>query len=321
MSTSQFQFVPATKAQRYLRAALAGPSGSGKTVTALRMACGLAPNGTYAVIDTEHKSALDYAPIPGEAANPDQLTFDFLHLPLASFAPKDLPLAVAAATAAHADVLLIDSMSHFWSGPSGMLEQVDRATAAARSGSSFSSGWKEMRPVEREMWGALLAFPGHLIITLRTKTDWSMDPDRNGKTQPRRVGTKPEQREGVEYEFSIFGEVDLEHTLSLTKTRCPELDGAVIRKPDETLGRTLAAWLGKGTPIVKASDYAQRALLPSTDLNDLMEILESARRDEVIAGMVVDGNGNEVTLNDLLRDRWRELSAAGNGRQPAEAVA
>jgi len=64
-------FRKATKAQAKLRAAVFGPSGGGKTMSTLRMARGMAGNGTVAVIDTERGSASKYS---------DRFDFDVLDL-------------------------------------------------------------------------------------------------------------------------------------------------------------------------------------------------------------------------------------------------
>ena len=46
-----FTFKRAVREQVSVLIGLAGPSGSGKTYTALRLACGLAPNGKIAFIE------------------------------------------------------------------------------------------------------------------------------------------------------------------------------------------------------------------------------------------------------------------------------
>ena len=217
-------FTPATKKALKARIALEGPSGSGKTMTSLLLA--QAFGDRIAVIDTERRSASLYA---------DLFTFDTL--PLEKFAPEILIEALAAA-GGH-DVRSGISFSHFWMGSDGMLEQVDRAAKKSGGGNTFA-GWKDMRPVERRMIDAMLAYPGHLIVTLRTKTEWVVEEnDRGKKKVPKKIGLKAEQREGLEYEFTVVGTLDLDNTLVVTKSRCPVLSGEVVAKPGEEFGRTL----------------------------------------------------------------------------------
>jgi hypothetical protein len=54
-------------------------------------------------------------------------------------------------------------------------------------------------------------------------------------------------RDGIEYEFDVCGDVDLENTLAITKSRCPKLAGGVYPKPGKELAGVLKQWLG-GVP-------------------------------------------------------------------------
>ena len=88
-----------------------------------------------------------------------------------------------------------------------------------------------MRPVERQMVEALLAYPGHVICTLRVKTDWVEGENARGKRQMMKVGTKAEQREGLEYEFDLVASMDLNNELTVGKSRCPALSGEIVDRP------------------------------------------------------------------------------------------
>jgi hypothetical protein len=224
-------FTKATKQAAKGRIALDGPSGSGKTFTALTIATTLGER--IAVIDTEHGSASKYADL-----------FSFDTLGLHRYSPQILIDALAAAGGAGYEVVVVDSLSHFWMGTDGMLEQVDKA--AKRSGGHGMTGWKEMRPVERQMVEALLAYPGHVICTLRVKTDWVEGENARGKRQMMKVGTKAEQREGLEYEFDLVASMDLANELTVVKSRCPALSGEIVAKPGTAFAETFKAWLDDG---------------------------------------------------------------------------
>jgi hypothetical protein len=228
---TSLSFTKATKKAAKGRIALDGPSGSGKTYTALMIASEL--SGRIAVIDTEHGSASKYA---------DIYSFDTLHLD--RYSPQILIDALGAAAVAGYDVVVIDSLSHFWMGTDGMLEQVDKA--AKRSGGHGMSGWKEMRPVERQMVESLLAYPGHVICTLRVKTDWVEGENARGKRVMQKVGTKAEQREGLEYEFDLVASMDLTNELTVVKSRCPALAGEIVARPGRGFAETFKAWLDDG---------------------------------------------------------------------------
>ena len=245
------EFVPATKDSAKARIVLDGPSGSGKTYTALAIACHLAhlDGGVPAVIDTEHGSASKYLGLNG---------WKFDRYNAQTYSPESLTEALGVASGKGYPVVVIDSWSHYWNGVDGMLEQVDRKTAASRSNSSYSSGWKDMAPVERRMVEAIVAYPGHVIATLRVRTEYAMEKDERGKTKPVKIGMKPQQRENFEYEFDVAASLDLENTLTVTKTRVPMLRQAVIPEPGIELATTIADWLAEGEEVRGPLAYRDR---------------------------------------------------------------
>jgi hypothetical protein len=288
-------FAPAVKQRLKARIALEGVSGGGKTYSALAIARALGER--VAVIDTEHKSALLYA---------DLFKFDWLGVD--RYAPEVLIEALAAASG-H-DVAVIDSLSHWWMGTDGMLEQVDRAARRSGGGNSFA-GWKEMRPHERKMIDAMLAFPGHLIATLRTKTEWVVEENDRGKKVPKKIGLKAEQREGLEYEFTLVGQLDYENNLVVTKSRCPVLSGAVVNKPGEDFGRTLRDWLDSGAddgPSV--ADLLERAVDPTATYDELRALHAEADRLGRLGAAISDENSDPTTLGDLIAAKGRAARAA-----------
>jgi ABC-type dipeptide/oligopeptide/nickel transport system ATPase component len=219
-------FTKATKTQARLRLALCGPSGSGKTYSALEIAKHL---GTpIAVVDSEHGSASKYA---------DRFDFDVCNL--TDFHPSRYLEAIKAAGEAGYKVIVIDSLSHAW------FAELELA------GKSFD-GWKNVRPLERALIDAMLASPAHIIATMRTKTEWVMEEyvNKQGKTcsAPKRIGTAPIQASGIEYEFDLAGEIDLNHLLTISKSRCPDLSNTTHLNPGKELADTMLQWLTEGAP-------------------------------------------------------------------------
>lgn len=230
-------FTQATREQNRLRMALFGPSGSGKTYTALRFAFGLCPQGKIAVVDTEHGKSKLYI---GEA--PDGIPWQFVICEPVHFAPSSYENIIKHAGQSGFDVLVIDSLSHAWMGVGGALEQVDKA-----KGNNFDA-WRDVTPQHNSMVESILASPCHVIATLRSHMEYVMEKDERGKTVIRKVGLKPIQRAGMEYEFDLVGDLDLQHTMTISKTRCSALDGKVFNHPDASLMPQLKEWLLKGSP-------------------------------------------------------------------------
>jgi hypothetical protein len=224
-----FMFQKATRKQSRLRLALVGPSGSGKTYSSLAIATGL--GSRIAVIDTERGSASKYAGI---------FTFDTLQLE--TFHPQRYIDAIREAERASYDILVIDSLSHAWVGKDGALELVDATARRSRTGNSFLA-WRDVTPLHNALIDAILRSRCHVITTMRTKTEYLVDKDQNGRSVPRKIGLAPVQRDGVEYEMDIVGDLDLENVMTVTKSRCPALSRNVIRRPGAEFGKRLGEWM------------------------------------------------------------------------------
>jgi hypothetical protein len=295
----KIEFTPAVRRQTKARVALCGPSGSGKTYTALTFAHVFAP-GSVALIDTEKESADGY-----EGLN----DWRWGSFKPASYEPEVLIDALAAAAAAGFDCVIIDSLSHFWMGTGGLLEQVDNSTKRSRSSNSFSSGWKEVRPVERRMIDAITGYPGHVIVTMRTKTEWVVQENERGKKEPKKIGTKPEQREGIEYEFSVVADMDVDNVLTVTKTRVPPLKRAVVAEPGPEVAQKILDWLSDGgEALPSVTDYRDRAVAKHASREDLLALLEELEGRKLASASVVDDEGETVTLKDLIVRKGRALA-------------
>ena len=222
------KFKKATKTSRKLRLALFGPAGSGKTYSALGLARGLAgPAGRVAVIDTERDSASLYADV-----------FEFDTLSLTRPTVDAVVAALGDAAAEGYPVVVVDSLSHAWRE---LLEEVDAIAARSFRGNTHSA-WAQGTPKQKALVGAILTYPGHVICTMRAKTEWVIEENSRGKKEPRAVGLAPEQGKGIEYEFDLLGEVD-GATVRFTKDRTGRYQGERIDRPGVKLGEELAAWL------------------------------------------------------------------------------
>lgn len=228
-------FRKAVKHEAKLRLAIAGTSGSGKTYTALAVAKYLAQGQPVAMVDTEHGSGSKYA---------DLFEFDVMELK-APFHPDRFSKAIAEAGKAGYKVLILDSLSHAWNGTGGLLEIVDEAAKRMRSKNSFAA-WKDATPIQNRLIESILAADLHIIATMRSKQEYVIEQiQRDGRTTnvPRKVGMAPIQRDGFEYEFDVFLDMDTDNNAIVSKTRCPALTGKVFKKPGEDVAEILITWL------------------------------------------------------------------------------
>lgn len=278
------QFKPATKTASRLRLALAGPAGSGKTYSSLAIACALSQR--VAVLDTERGSASKYSDL-----------FEFSTLELESFHPDRYIEAIEAAADAGFEALVIDSLSHAWMGKDGALELVDRAAKRSQSANSFGA-WREVTPLHNALVDAMIGSRLHLIVTLRSKTEYVQEKDEKGRTVIRKMGMAPVQRDGLEYEFDVYGDLDQDNSLIIGKTRCPALAGQIIRKPGAQIAATLQEWLG-GAPVFvptrerDVKDKVAPVVAPSP--------LRERSRDELIdryATLVAEAHEKSLELDE-----------------------
>lgn len=278
-------FRPAAKEAVKARIALTGPSGSGKSFTALTLATHLADK--VAAIDTEKGRLREHA-----------RRFKFDHFVPDRFDPRDLVKLLAQAGAHGYGAVVLDSFSHYWMGTGGALEFVDANTKPG--GSKFSSGWNEYRPIENAMLDALLSYPGHVIVTMRVKTAYAVETTPNGKQKPVKIGLKPEQREGVEYEFSIVGDLSRDHIMTVTKSTCEDLMDAEITKPGTETAAIIAEWCSDGTPTPDAIEYRDQAIKPDMTQQQLRELYSEVQGRKMLGAAIIDEHGDDTTLGAMI---------------------
>jgi len=222
-------FTKAVKTLAKLRLALFGPSGGGKTFTALRMAKGI--GGRVALIDTERGSASKYS---------DRFEFDTLLLEDRTLA--GYIRAIEAAAVAGYSVLIIDSLTHGWRE---LIDEVERLARAKFGGNTWAA-WSEGTPKQQKFIDALLNYPGHIIATMRSKTEWTFQTDKDGRKAPLRIGLAPEEGKGIEYEFDLLIEISPDHLARVLKDRTGKFQDKILESPGEEFGRAVAEWLEEG---------------------------------------------------------------------------
>lgn len=230
----------ATKKAAKARIGIYGVSGSGKTWTALLIAEVLAgEGGKIGALDTEAGSMSKYA---------DRFAF-FPATMKKPFSPDRFVQFVDAANASDIDVLVIDGASPFWEGVGGILAIVDESRARSSSG-----GWKDGTPQQQRIVEAIVNCRPHVIVTMRAKSDSSpVKDERTGKVSVRKIGLKPTQRDGFEYEFDFLLYLDQDHSATIEKARMHGQVGLRIDadhdaevQPIVAWAREVSAWLSEG---------------------------------------------------------------------------
>ena len=230
------------KAQRHqvkLRIGLSGPSGFGKTYSALLMAYGITNDwNKIALIDTENKSASLYSHLG-----------DFNVLSLDEpFAPERYLEAIKLCENSDIELIIIDSISHEWQGKGGCLEIHEQL------GGRFQD-WAKVTPRHNAFIDAIILSKCHLITTSRSKVDYSLDKDGNGKTKVMKLGTKSITREGFEYELTVnFEFLNDKHLVQASKDRTELFSGKPEFIINSSTGKKLIDWCNQGISIDKIKE-------------------------------------------------------------------
>jgi len=247
-------FKKASKKQSKLRLLLEGASGSGKTYSALTIAKGLGKK--IAVIDTEKGSASLYD---------GKFKFDVCEL-APPYEPEKYIEAVNFAEKEY-DVLIIDSITHEWSGQGGCLD------IQSKLGGRYQD-WARVTPRHNKFIESILQAKCHMICTARTKSDYEMSQE-NGRMKVQKVGLKTEQRDGLDFEFTTVFRLNDKHMAEATKDRTnifSDLDSVIT----EDTSKKLLKWLNDGED---PEAFHMKAISESKDIAGLRNAWSSTPKE------------------------------------------
>ena len=244
----------AQRRQAKIKLAFQGPSGSGKTMSALLLASGITDWSKIAVIDTENHSADLYAHLGG---------YNVLQLSK-PFTPERYIKAIEVCEQAKMEVIIMDSITHEWDGPGGIL-----SIHSAMAGNTFTN-WNKVTPRHNAFVQKILESSCHIISTIRTKSDYTLT-DKNGKMVPEKVGLKGIQRDGIDFEFTIVFDLDIKHIAKASKDRT----GLFMDQSEEIItpahGKKVLEWCNSG---ISLSDIKSQVSSART-VENLREILRT----------------------------------------------
>ena len=275
-----------------VRVLLTSPSGGGKTFGALLLAKGL--GGRTVVIDTEEGSSDLY----------DELhEFDVIDLK-PPFTPERYVEAISAAEAAGYEVIVVDSVTHCWSGKGGCLELVDDIAKAQFRGNTWSA-FSVITPRWRAFVDAILRSSAHIICTGRSKTETAQVED-HGKKKVAKLGMKLEARDGLEYEFTtVLDLVHDGHYATVSKDRTGIFSGDPKPITVET-GKRLAEWLAGAEPAPAPKPEPSPAPARA-DVEQIRGYIRAATTVRTL-GKIVDRLDQLVSEDQITGNEWSELT-------------
>jgi hypothetical protein len=240
----------AQRKQAYLKLGMSAPSGGGKTIGALIIAYGLMKEkhpsipeselwDKIAVLDTENGSGELYV-----GADVGQLHIgEYSAITVSSpFTAEKYIAGMDMMQEAGIEVCILDSTTHLWSGTGGLLER--QTDAVKRNNGNSYTAWREVTPLHNLFVEKMLQCHMHVIATMRSKTEYVQEKDPlTGKTVIKKLGLNPVQKDGMEFEFTIFFDTDDTHMTRATKDRTSMwADGSYFKIIPDT-GKRIMKWL------------------------------------------------------------------------------
>jgi hypothetical protein len=300
------QLRKAQRSKAYFKLGVSAPSGGGKTAGSLLIAYGLMKEqyptlpeaeiwAKIAIIDTENGSGELY--VNSEIAGTKFGEYLALTLPAPYTAEKYIE-AIDLCAANGVEVCIIDSTTHLWSGEGGLLEQ--QANASKRTNNSYTA-WRDITPLHAAFVQKMLTTPMHILATMRAKQEYSIEKDDKGKASVKKLGLEPEQRKGMEYEFTTFFEIDIDHTAYGAKDRTSIFDQQYFKITPQ-VGHKLMRWL------MNVPDAEQVVIATAVPHVAEAEVSLKALKDEVIVLCKALGGAKDEGLMALVKS----YEASGN---------
>ena len=222
---------PAQKILKPLKILSYGPTYSGKTLSSLYLANGIVQNIRQCSEEEAYKHIILIDTEFGRGALHNKVgLYNYISIDPPYYTEKLNALIEELNDIDTIDVIIIDSLTHFWVKEGGILDQ--KAAEDKKGGNSYTN-WLDYTAKFNKMLDCILSSNKHILTTARAKSDTALVSNDKNKMVPRAFGLKPELRDNVEYDFDIVFNIDkLSHSLIVDKG-IPGLDPVFdIATPD-----------------------------------------------------------------------------------------
>lgn len=250
----------ASKKKAKLRMSIASPTGFGKTYSALLLAFGITKDwNKIAVIDTENESADLYSDL-GE--------YNTMSIK-PPYTPEKYTEAIHTCENAGMEVIIIDSITHVWSGEGGLLEYNNSL------GGRYQD-WAKTTPRYTKWLNSILHSKCHVITTIRKKQAYEMVKEGN-KTVVEKKGMEDQVRDNYDYEMTIALEiVNDKHLAKAGKDRTRLFTGVPEFIITPQTGEDILKWCESGIEIKQQTwEEAEAILSDSASEEDLIDKYKS----------------------------------------------
>src|ERR1051326_1699098 len=236
------------------------------------------------------------------------------------------------------DILVVDSFSHCWEGPGGVLEMADQAEESGRKG---LAKWLGPKRDYKKLVSFLLSTRLHMILCSRAKQpilEALVDGEKTLVTQP----WEPIQDKRLKYEMTIVVPMSLDggYETDPDRLKVPGDLADLFRGEllDERTGMAIAAWVKGGKPVDHALELLRRAAFEAAaagtaafttwwnsaavrgrrkalrpDLDNLASIARAADQENDRERQAEAAARQQQHDQELLGDPFGKLPSRGNG--------
>lgn len=284
--------IKASRKKAKIRLSLAGPTGYGKTTSALMIAYGIVQDwDKIAVIDTENQSASFYSDHTfGNGFHVGEFQTIQLSPP---YTPEKYQASIKECEEAGIEVIIIDSVTHVWTGQGGLLEYNNSL------GSNTFQNWAKTTPRYQKWLDSILQSKCHVITTNRKKQAYALVDD-NGKKKVEKKGMEDQIRDGYDYEMTIaFELINDQFMAQASKDRTSLFMGKPESVITTEIGQIIKEWCDKGIepkpePNPVAEAIAEMFL--QTDVSGLQNIWAKYKSFQTDAGFIAAKDQMKLNL-------------------------
>lgn len=289
------QLKKATRKKVKLRMSIASPTGFGKTASALILAHGMVGDWSkIAVIDTENESASLYA----DHKLPNAYVIgEFQTIAIAPpFTPEKYMEAIKICEDADMEIIIVDSVTHVWSGQGGLLEYNE-----SLGGNKFQN-WAKTTPRYQAWLNSILHSKCHVITTNRKKQAYALI-NEGGKSKVEKQGMEDQIRDGYDYEMTIaFEIINDNHMARASKDRTSIFSGMPEFVITEETGKQILEWCNTGIDQPTERELVLSALIDCSTKQHVVDLYN--KHTSLI-------NSDEA-LKKALKERQTELTPKPN---------
>jgi hypothetical protein len=138
---------------------------------------------------------------------------------------------------------------------------------------------------------------------MRSKQEYVFEITDKGKTSPRKVGLKSMQRDGIDYEFGIIFDINMNHCATAEKDRTGIFKHLGAFQIEKETGEKLKAWAESGEELMYSGEPHEKVAFAKACANLGVTAKESmSELSELLVGVAPLGE-LERSIAKLLDER------------------